>query len=590
MNRFDKPVEGQYVSQYVPIPFEQLYQLGKYYNEEVDKAQQELASSVNKWSEFRSPSAIDTKQWYDYTIGGVKQIVNDMINNPDLIKTAEGRSRITSFINSRPYDKLSSLQQSREAMLERQKANQTLALNGKYNSLWHDVNFTDYNTMQSGIFKDIAPLAFKSVNDLTKPYVDDLKSQFISTKGGYDYFGVTPERALAQVNSNFSSIYNTPEAQKHIQTLMNQGLTQDEAIQTFKGMVNTAAMEQVTYDRRPNEFAKINYEYAKKAALANAGQPGGAGGPFYITQAMEVTGKALFGQNARSVLAQNNPEYRKALEESISPDPIIANQAKDRIREIDKTVNPNTLFRSIFSSYGKKTDNGKIQLTNQDLNLATNHILNDFSYKVSGKQAKLFEDRINGITDEASATPFGRRRILNGGEDLTLTSRYIANIAGYNPVDAGRNKVENALKSGKLINMVVLGNSNIMSIPTADGNTVNTQNVKVAVPVSTVKNAGLSYGEMMRAGGQYIKNPTYVSPTYSKRRDKMGEVQSEIDKESYKGEEGYYVINLSSNLPSTGNGLDAEYLNQEALDSMIGQSKSSELYPDVQNTSWGFNK
>ena len=127
MNRFDKPVEGQYVSQYVPIPFEQLYQLGKYYNEEVDKAQQELASSVNKWSEFRSPSAIDTKQWYDYTIGGAKQIVDDMINNPDLIKTAEGRSRITSFINSRPYDKLSSLQQSREAMLERQKANQTLA-------------------------------------------------------------------------------------------------------------------------------------------------------------------------------------------------------------------------------------------------------------------------------------------------------------------------------------------------------------------------------------------------------------------------------------------------------------------------------
>lgn len=587
MNRFDKPVEGQYVSQYVPIPFEQLYQLGKYYNEEVDKAQQELASSVNKWSEFRSPSAIDTKQWYDYTIGGAKQIVDDMINNPDLIKTAEGRSRITSFINSRPYDKLSSLQQSREAMLERQKANQTLALNGKYNPLWHDVNFTDYNTMQGGIFKDTAPLAFKSVNDLTKPYVDDLKSQFISTKGGYDYFGVTPERALAQVNSNFSSIYNTPEAQKHIQTLMNQGLTQDEAIQTFKGMVNTAAMEQVTYDRRPNEFAKINYEYTQKAASANAGQPGG---PFYITQAMEVTGKALFGQNARSVLAQNNPEYRKALEESISPDPIIANQAKDRIREIDKTVNPNTLFRSVFSSYGKKTDNGKIQLTNQDLNLATNHILNNFSYKVSGKQAKLFEDRISGITDKESTTLFGQRRMLNGGEDLTLTTRYIANIAGYNPVDAGRNKVENALKSGKLVNMVVLGNNNIMSIPTADGSAVNTQNVKVAVPVSTVKNAGLSYGEMMRAGGQYIKNPTYVLPTYSKRRDKMGEVQSEIDKESYKGEEGYYIINLSSNLPSTGDGLDAEYLNQEALGSIVGQSKSSELYPDVQNTSWGFKK
>ena len=588
MNRFDKPVEGQYVSQYVPIPFEQLYQLGKYYNEEVDKAQQELASSVNKWSEFRSPSAIDTKQWYDYTIGGAKQIVDEMINNPDLIKTAEGRSKITSFINSRPYDKLSSLQQSREAMLERQKANQTLALNGKYNPLWHDVNFTEYDTMQGGIFKDTAPLAFKSVNDLTKPYVDDLKNQFIATKGGYDYFGVTPERALSQVTSNFASIYNTPEAQKHIQTLMGQGLTQDEAIQTFKGMVSTAAMEQATYDRRPNEFAKINYEYAKRAALANTGQPGG-GGPFYITQAMEVTGKDLFGQRARAALAQSNPEYKKALDESISPDPIIANQAKDRIREIDKTVNPNMLFRSIFSSYGKKTDNGKIQLTNQDLNLATNHILNNFSYKVTGEAARLFEDKISGITSKESPTLFGQRRILNGGEDLTLTTRYVANIAGYNAVDPGRNKVENALKSGKLVGMVVLDNNNIMSIPTAEGSTVNTQNLKVAVPVSTVKNAGLDYGEMVRAGGQYIKNPNYVASSYTNKK-KKGETESETEREQYKGEEGYYIINLSSNLPSTGDGLPAEYLNQEALSNIIGQSKSSELYPDVQNTSWGFKK
>ena len=367
---------------------------------------------------------------------------------------------------------------------------------------------------------------------------------------------------------------------------MNQGLTQDEAVGTFRNMINSAAVEYSRVNRDANEFAKINQEYAQRAALANAGKQGG-GGPFYITQAMDATGKALFGQNARSVLAQNNPEYRKAIEESRSTDPIIANQAKAKISEMDKTINPTTLFRQVFNSYGKKTDKGKVQLTNEDLKLATNDILNNFSYKVTGKQAKLFEDRISGITDKESSTPFGQRRILNGGEDLTLTTRYIANIAGYNPVDAGRNKVEDALKSGKLVNMVVLDNSNIMSIPTADGSTVNTQNVKVAVPVSTVKNAGLSYGEMMRAGGQYVTNPNYVASSYTNKK-KKGETESETEREQYKGEEGYYIINLSSNLPSTGSGLDAEYLNQEALGNIVGQSKSGELYPDVQNTSWGF--
>jgi hypothetical protein len=43
--------------------------------------------------------------------------VNQLAANPDLIKTAEGRSMIQSFINSRPYNELSQLQQSREGML-----------------------------------------------------------------------------------------------------------------------------------------------------------------------------------------------------------------------------------------------------------------------------------------------------------------------------------------------------------------------------------------------------------------------------------------------------------------------------------------
>ena len=36
-NRFDKPIESEYISQYTPIPFEQLYAIGKANNERVDK-------------------------------------------------------------------------------------------------------------------------------------------------------------------------------------------------------------------------------------------------------------------------------------------------------------------------------------------------------------------------------------------------------------------------------------------------------------------------------------------------------------------------------------------------------------------------
>jgi len=43
------------------------------------------------------------------TVGAGQDIVNKLATNPDLIKTAEGRSLIQSFINTRPYNELSQL-------------------------------------------------------------------------------------------------------------------------------------------------------------------------------------------------------------------------------------------------------------------------------------------------------------------------------------------------------------------------------------------------------------------------------------------------------------------------------------------------
>jgi len=36
-------------------------------------------------------------------------------------------------------------------------------LNDKFNPLWHNVNYNDYDTTKSGIYNDISPLAYKSI-------------------------------------------------------------------------------------------------------------------------------------------------------------------------------------------------------------------------------------------------------------------------------------------------------------------------------------------------------------------------------------------------------------------------------------------
>lgn len=576
-NRFDKPIESEYISQYTPIPFEQLYAIGKANNERVDKAYQDLGNQFTKWSEFRSPSAIDTKRWYDLTVGAGQDIVNKLAANPDLIKTAEGRSLIQSFINTRPYNELSQLQQSREGLLQRQKVNQQLMLSGKYNPMWHDVDFTNYNTLDSGVFNDVAPLAYKSEVDLVKPYVDNLKPGYIRSDGSYDYSGVSTDRTDEQIAKNISAIYNTPEAQMHINTLVRQGFTPDQARALFTDRIYRAGREFAYEDREANEFAKL--EYSNRLRAARTGQDTVNNGPWYLTDSLEYTGLQKFN-NARNYYLSNNPNYEKLRNDVNSNDPVVREMASKQLRSLADSATPYNMFRDIMRKYCTEK-NGKLQITNTDIDYAVNDIFNNFGYTVrNSKLNDLLSSTIQGITENEQSTPLGRRKVISGGENLNLMSRVISEIAGFEAVDPNRNKVINALKGGKFNNMILLNNDNMITIPVVkDGqpSTVNLQRIKVAISEDDIKNAGLTEDDMKKAGAtiQTSKQSISESETSNLSGKTSGE-RSELGEQIAKKWSSnttrtvrpgvkYYVLNLSNSVPTSGDDLNAEYLNQQAL-------------------------
>jgi hypothetical protein len=161
----------------------------------------------------------------------VKDLITEAASNPDALKDANFRSRLNSRIANLDYSTLSNLRQSREGMLARQKANQELMMKGMYNPLWHDVDFTNYDTSAAGTFNDVAPLAYKSEVDLVKPYVDNLKSEFIGMQNGWIRTGVSTERTDAELMQGLSSIQNTPEYAKHLEVLQRQGMSPEQAEQ-----------------------------------------------------------------------------------------------------------------------------------------------------------------------------------------------------------------------------------------------------------------------------------------------------------------------------------------------------------------------
>lgn len=608
-NRFDKPIESEYISQYTPIPFEQLYAIGKANNERVDKAYQDLGNQFTKWSEFRSPSAIDTKRWYDLTVGAGQDIVNKLAANPDLIKTAEGRSLIQSFINTRPYNELSQLQQSREGLLQRQKVNQQLMLSGKYNPLWHEVDFTNYNTLDSGVFNDVAPLAYKSEVDLVKPYVDNLKPGFIRQEGAYDWRGVSSERTDQEIANNISAIYNTPEAQKHIQVLIQQGYTPEQANALFANRIYRAGREFAYEDRELNPLSKIYEEDRLKRARTKEQQA--TQKPFRLTESIAATGGDAFKLGTQAYIANKyrgqinslTDQYNKAIE---SNDTLSANIFKEQLRKIYNESNsytPNKLFNEIFKEYA--TD-GK--LTNIDLSNATNDILNRFAAPSPIASVNdLLQTTIPGITSETVTTPLGKYRVIANPRQLDLATDVISEIAGYKHVESGKNKFRDALKNGKLTNVILQQGGNILTLPVNKNGQVqpnSSQVITVAIPQSQLDALGITDADMVISGAKriYDRSGKVSISTEIKEGDKRklpfqryleeGEYSS---KYNYEGEVSYNVptedvywqIELLNKLPDPQDKLNTEYLDQQAWKLSMTDAFRSELYPSTQQEAYG---
>lgn len=608
-NRFDKPIESEYISQYTPIPFEQLYAIGKANNERVDKAYQDLGNQFTKWSEFRSPSAVDTKRWYDLTVGAGQDIVNKLAANPNLIKTAEGRSLIQSFINTRPYNELSQLQQSKEGLLQRQKVNQQLMLSGKYNPMWHDIDFTNYNTLDSGVFNDVAPLAYKSEVDLVKPYVDNLKPGFIRQEGAYDWRGVSSERTDQEIANNISAIYNTPEAQKHIQVLIQQGYTPEQANALFANRIYRAGREFAYEDRELNPLSKIYEEDRLKIARTKEQQA--TQKPFRLTESIAATGGDAFKLGTQAYIANKyrdqinslTDQYNKAVELN---DTLSANIFKEQLRKIYNESNsytPNKLFNEIFKEYA--TD-GK--LTNIDLSNATNDILNRFAAPSPIASVNdLLQTTIPGITSETVTTPLGKYRVIANPRQLDLATDVISEIAGYKHVESGKNKFRDALKNGKLTNVILQQGGNILTLPVNKNGQVqpnSSQVITVAIPQSQLDALGITDADMVISGAKriYDRSGKVSLSTEIKEGDKRklpfqrylekGEYNSKYNYEgkvSYNvpTEDVYWQIELLNKLPDPQDKLNTEYLDQQAWKLSMTDAFRSELYPSTQQEAYG---
>lgn len=187
VNRYDQAIPYEYVSQYVanPIPFQELLTLGMYYGEQMNNAKKQLQDHLKTYGEFASPSDIDTERYYNEAIGKVESIVNEAAANPQLMKSAEWRSRMYNQINSVDYGLLHRFRKSAENMYLREQAVADLKAKGLYQEWFDDAkyrNLRNWDTENMGVMTNLSPDKFVTMRELGSEYTENLKPTFYKGK------------------------------------------------------------------------------------------------------------------------------------------------------------------------------------------------------------------------------------------------------------------------------------------------------------------------------------------------------------------------------------------------------------------------
>ena len=370
INRYDTPAQAEFINTYVPIPFEQLYTLGRDAKAEVDKAIAEQSAALSKWSEFRSPSAVDTAAWNEATLGAVKPVIDKLASNPDLIKTVEGRSMLRSAINNVDTSKLALLQQSRDALLQRQKVDQELMIKGLYNPEWHSLDYNNYNTLSSGIFNDVSPLAYQSIQDLTDPYYKGIQDSFIGSDGLYDYTGVTREQIAEIADKNLSGIMLTPVAQKHMDVYRSKtGATAEEAQNWLRDKVIQDNLRYVRSNREENQFALMQQKI-NAAKSERASQEATARKTLIAKMKETVMDKPIEIDANKNIVPYEKSKYRskaERLKDTINPEKKYWKNYVEKVPTESKSVSEQRLTsaRNIISSLSSSMGRDNVEYINK---------------------------------------------------------------------------------------------------------------------------------------------------------------------------------------------------------------------------------
>lgn len=249
-NRYDQAAEAPILNTYVPINFGELYRIGQAQKETVEDAMNNIGNAITTFGEFRSPSTIDTQNYYNKSIGQISDLIEKAAANPELIKDSGFRMQFQSRINNLDYASLSMLKESADMQRLGLQTRAQMQAEGRYNRNWDRSDIPNYDTLGTGrVFDDITPIRWMSANELSNAYFNDLKPSSLGSvwEDGvkYNRSGITYDTLYDISSARFNDLVNTPQGKQYYNEFLQQYGDANQAKEAFITMIADSQRDRI---------------------------------------------------------------------------------------------------------------------------------------------------------------------------------------------------------------------------------------------------------------------------------------------------------------------------------------------------------
>lgn len=205
----------------VDIPVQSIYDKGmmqmylQALQKDYEQGVAEEKEFLSNFGNFTSPIAADIDAWNERTID---PIINYLNQNPNALRSVEGRNAISRFIATRPYGDLAKLRQSAENAKLYQKAWGDLYSKGLLDpdaARYFDGDMTKWNTLDKNkVWEYTSPTMKKTMDNLLSESINTLKKQYKlnpeKSKNGWIVSDVSPDRVASVMKTNLIDLKKSP--------------------------------------------------------------------------------------------------------------------------------------------------------------------------------------------------------------------------------------------------------------------------------------------------------------------------------------------------------------------------------------------